>query len=234
MALTDLQRTRDTVRATLIDLNAKLQELSAAERAERELKRLESLKVDPDAVAVENLDAIRTQVAIAETDLKCWRARKRSGELQENIKQNKIICDILAPAGIRQVKLSKTMTDFNRLVGDLARAAGWPEVRIDKDYDIYHGERLVNFCSSEEVFEARVLLQLAVAKLEKALTVIIDGADIITGRDDRNGLINTILTAGVPAVFCMSLKEKSELPPFGALPGGAAFWVEKGEFDGSK
>jgi hypothetical protein len=236
MTVEDLDKVQGIVRVTIGELSSKRQELISGETAEAELSRLANLskKASPDAPAPESLDDIRNQLAAAEGDLKAWRAWKRSGELQGNIKLNKVISDILAPAGIRQVKLSKALTDFNRLSADLARAAGWPEVRVDKDYDVFHGDRLVSFCSSEEIFEARTVLQLAVSKLEKAATVIIDGADIITGREDRNGMVSAILAAGIPALVCMSLKEKAEMPPLEKLPGGAAFWVEKGAFDGAK
>ena len=73
----------------------------------------------------------------------------------------------------------------------------------------------------------RAALQIAIAQLEKAGLVIIDGADILD-KDGRARLMNLVVGLGIPAVVCMTLNRPDMAPDLAAAGVGATYWVEKG------
>lgn len=217
-----IDKNRVKIRAVTSDLAGKEREYKDAIAAEIELK-----KAGGGKNWAGNLEDCRKALENAESDLKAWRAWKRTGELNEFIKKNKIIVDILAPSGLRQTKLIKALAPFNKSLAEIAEIAAWPSIRIDKDYNIFYGERLSVFCSTSEIFQINVVLQVALSILEKSIAVIIDGADIIVNPITRNGLFTMLLKYQIPAVVLMSLKDKKELPPLDKV-GGRSYWIENG------
>ena len=68
------------------------------------------------------------------------------------------------------------------------------------------------------------------SKMDKALSIIIDGADVIVSPAGRQGLMDAILDAGIPAIVCFSMPDKKGLPPADGMEsiGGSVYWIANG------
>lgn len=226
-----LEAVRKKLNALLVDISAKQNEWKQAAAAADTISKLPP--GTRPGVSEEEVTEARIKLEKAKADLKAWQDLKRSRELKALIDQNKLIVEMLAPAGIRNTVAARALNPFNALLMELSTAAGWEPVRVDRDYNLFHGDRLAALCSTEEVFETNIILQLAIAKLEGAATVLIDGADIIVHPKDRNGLFMAIIKSGVPAMVFMGIKDPAEVPNLSTI-GGRSYWIEKGELKNAK
>ena len=175
-----------------------------------------------------NLETCRIKLQTAENELAAWTSTHRANELNEAIKKNKIVLDILAPAGLRKSKLQLAIAPFNKILSEFSEVAGWPQVRMDVSYNFTFAERPVQLCSKSERFKASVIIRLAMSKIENPLITIIDGVDVICGKDGRNNFINLILGSGVPVIFFMSVSDLNDMPAL-SKAGGISYWVQEGE-----
>jgi hypothetical protein len=71
------------------------------------------------------------------------------------------------------------------------------------------------------------VVQLAIAKLEGAPLVVLDGADILAP-PNRWALIKGVIALGMPAVITMTLAAPEKMPPMWKQAGAAAYWMDNG------
>lgn len=199
--------------------------LRSSRSAAAELKKIDNAKGGEKWA--NKVDDLRTKLVKGESDLKALHDKRQADQLANAIKANKAIQDILGPDGLRKTKLNEALTPFNQGILDLCQAAGWATVRMDVNYDFYMNDRPIVLCSTSETYQARTILQLALAKIEGAGLVLIDGADVIIGKE-RNGLFAAILKNEVPAIVFMSMPDPDKMPAMEKI-GGQALWIEKGE-----
>jgi len=218
---TCLDRT-DKLRA---ELRAEETVLLQATNAETRLK--DNAKADGKKWT-KNLEEWQTKRDAAVLKRDAFKATTRAQELNTGIQSNKAIQDILAPAGIRKTKLLEALQPFNKMLAELSELAGWPEVRLDNNYDITFGHRLVNLCSKSEQYKAKAIMQITMAKIENAVLTIIDEADIIVGKVGKNQFLTLLNGSGIDVIFFMSVPGKEDAPDLSKI-GGATYWVEKGE-----
>jgi len=223
----DLAEYRDLLKETGEQKTIADQNLSRCRHAAAQLKDYE--KNDEAGKWDKNLDECRARLEKAEIDRAALGAYEAATELNNGIKANKKIVDVLAPEGLRKTKLHEALSPFNKLLAELAEAAGWAQVRIDPDFNIFHNDRPILFCSASEKFKTRVIFQLAIGKLDNTRLVLIDGADIVVGTD-RNGIFQAILAAGVPAIVFMSMGTAQAVPDLSGI-GGRSYWIESGVLD---
>jgi hypothetical protein len=219
---TGLEKNRKEIRLLLDEIASKNLEFNQAVEAEERLKNIDAAQ-DWN----KNLNECRIRLEKAETDLKAWRDYNEAKKINSNIEMTLVIYNFLSPAGYRQTKLLEALKPFNDLLDKIAKAADWPTVRIDQDYNIYFGERLVNFLSGSEIFKTKASFQIAIGILEKSLLIIIDGADIMVGKADRNGLIKALHSLKISALVFISLKDPAELPRLEGI-GGRSYWINDG------
>lgn len=206
------------------------QKLQESQDAAAELKKIDKSKGGEKWA--NRVDELRAKVSKAEADLKAVNDKRQADGIAGAIKANKSIQEILGPDGLRKTKFNEALAPFNQMLSDFCQAAAWATVRMDTNYDFYLNDRPIVLCSASEQFQARAVLQLAFAKIEGAPLILIDGADIIVGKE-RNGLIAAILKAQVPSIIFMSMPDPSKMPPMEKV-GGQAYWIEKGEVYANK
>ena len=81
--------------------------------------------------------------------------------------------------------------------------------------------------SSSEQFRSRAALQLAMARLDQSSMVVIDGADILDA-PARSGLFALLDEAGLPALVCMTLNRREQVPDLEAAGLGQSYWISGG------
>jgi hypothetical protein len=153
------------------------------------------------------------------------RAKRRADEIADRIAGNEIVLDLLAPDGLRARKLGAVVELFNERLAWLCAAAGWRPLTIDTELELAYGGRRYPLLSASEQFRVRVILQVAMAKLDGSALVLIDAADILDG-PGRADLFELLRTAGVPAIVCMTLARREQAPDLAVAGLGRTYWIE--------
>ena len=65
------------------------------------------------------------------------------------------------------------------------------------------------------------------AQLDGSAMVVLDAADVLDG-PTRSGLFALLEEAGLPALVCMTLSRREQLPDLAAAGLGASWWIEDG------
>lgn len=191
-------------------------------------KKLEGMGEAGVADSQSGLDAARARADRLQLELQILGKYQEATKVEGQIAKNQTIIDALDETGIRKKKLSNSLTAFcESWLLPLSDSLGMPPVTIDTDLAVKSGKTPFPMLSASEQFRVRTALQIAIAQLEKAGLVIIDGADILD-KDGRARLMNIVVGLGIPAVVCMTLNRPDMAPDLAAAGVGATYWVEKG------
>jgi hypothetical protein len=211
-ALRDADRAVDRARVDMqVALNAKV--------------RVEAM---PPASSGSDVEAAAADLDRARRRLAAWRQKREAGEIQTRIAGNDLVLGILAPDGLRAKKLAHVLDLFNLAqLGRLSLAAGWNNVTIDPEMTLAYGGRPFALLSSSEQYRVNAVLQLAMAHLDKSAMVVLDAADILDG-GARTQLFAMLEEAGLPALVCMTLTRRDQMPDLAHLGFGESYWIESG------
>lgn len=200
--------------------------LADAIEAEKKIEERASAGSDEGAV-----QAARERVETAERRLAMFEAWRECAKRHRAILNNQCAIDVLAPSGIRQQKLHKALTDFNeKYCKKLCRVAGWRQVSIDEEMlPTMAGRNWRLLCASEK-WRARIVLQIALADLDKSSLVIFDGADILD-KKNRNGLFKMLKEVNIPALVAMTMNKPEIVPDLQKAGMGRSYWIEDGSVD---
>ncbi len=186
-------------------------------------------KLGSGNASIEQVNAARESVQSAQFRLDAFSKKSKADRLQNSILQNAVIVTALDVTGIRQSVLhSRIQTFLTDSVAPISTLAQWQNIGIESDMSLSYGARAWSLLSESERYCIRVVLQLAVAKLQGAHAVIIDAADILD-KAGRNGLIRAVRDAEIPAVICMTIATPLEVPDLATAGIGESFWIHDGE-----
>jgi hypothetical protein len=176
-----------------------------------------------------SVEAARDALATAERRLQAFRQRAEADNIAANIRGNELLLEQLAPDGLRGRKLARVLDVFNgSQLAPLCEAAGWKAVAIDPAMSLAYGGRPYALLSSSEQYRVRIILQLAMARLDGSELVVIDAADILDAQM-RSGLFDLLADSQIPpALVCMTLSRREQLPDLAAAGLGASYWIEAG------
>lgn len=152
------------------------------------------------------------------------KAENDARSMHEQIVNNVLILDQLAPNGLRQKVLAKKMAEFNGMLSRLSASAGWPAVTLADDLSASLGERPYILLSESEKYRVRAVLQVAMADLDGSDLVIVDAADILD-RLGRNGLFKLLAGTSMRALVCMTMNKVEDVPNLAAAGMGASYWL---------
>lgn len=199
-------------------------ELEAADAARQRIA--EWPRAVPEAVATP--ENTKTRLDEAERRLAGVRQKKEADALHRRVENNETIMDLLGSEGLRHKKLSRVLAHFNDgLLTSITAAAGWAPVTVDLDMTIRYGGRPYALCSSSEQYRARVVLQVAMARHDDSDVIVIDGADILDA-PARGGLFDMLEATGFPALVCMTMARREQVPDLAAAGLGRSYWLDKG------
>ena len=197
-------------------------EKNAAELVAAE--KLDGTASDDDALEKTNRD-----LQHAKDRLEALKQKTRADRLHVSIGQNQQVLDILAPDGLRAVKMKSAIAIFNQRLGEIAGFADWAPAEITDGLSILYRGMTWSLCSESEKFRARVMIQTALAEIDGSDALVIDGADTLVDKKLRNGLLNLLVEGiRIPALFCMALPDRESMPDLGALGFGRSYWIENG------
>ncbi|MBF0148196.1 MAG: AAA family ATPase, partial [Magnetococcales bacterium] len=198
--------------------------------AENARKKLEVIENSKNRVSEEQVEDCREQLHQAELQVAAFRIKKEADRLHALIESNQKVINILAPDGIRAIKLAEAIQDFNRnMLQPLCDVAQWPMVTLNDDLAPALGGRLYPLLSESEQFRVRVTLQVALAGMDRSDALVIDRADVLD-RPGRNGLIRMLCQTGIPSLVCMTITNPDKTPPpdLASKGKGITYWITGG------
>jgi len=202
-------------------------ELSEARAAEKKL----GANADGTPAATED-DVAKAKETLDrhERALTAVKQKSEADKLHRQIVINQELIDILAPEGVRKIKLVKVLQAFNegRLLS-LANAAGWNAVTIGPDLEVHYGSKPARepYVSESECMRAKIVLQIAMAQLDGSSCVLLDRCDKFD-HHGRNGLLNLLTEAGIKAVIAMTLPKPESIPDLDGAEMGSSYWIKDG------
>ena len=233
----ELKKRRDAIARTDGDVSRLTGQVSAADRAVDAarlsmqtalLARASLDKMPPPAEAEVDLETTRAEVAAAEQRLTGFRQKRDADALHDQIMTNNDVVDILAPEGLRAKKLARVLEAFNETqLADLADEAGWQRVSLDAEMTLAYGGRPYALLSTSEQYRVRAVLQVAMARLDGSALVVLDAADVLDG-PTRGGLFDLLTQVGMPALVCLTLTRREQVPDLAAAGLGMSYWIEGG------
>ena len=202
-------------------------DLQRSEKAVTELAAMEER--GGDGADADSLERTRRELLHAEERMMAFEQKTRADQTHASIVRNQEIMDILAPEGLRAVKMKGAISVFNQRLKGLADCAGWDTVEITDGLSILYRGMAWGLCSESEQFRGRVMIQVALAEIDGSDALIIDGADTLVDRKLRSGLLRLLSDgAKIPALFCMALPDRESMPDLEAAGFGISYWIEKG------
>ncbi|KKK62946.1 hypothetical protein LCGC14_2999260, partial [marine sediment metagenome] len=139
--------------------------------------------------------------------------------------RNQALVAILAPDGLRRIKLRNAVKQFNEKLAELASAASWGAVEITADLAVTYSGMGWRLCSKSGRYRGRAMFQLACASIDGSDLVILDGADILD-TVGRRGLFRLLREFNKPALVCMTIAERDDVPSLAAKNYGQSYWLE--------
>jgi hypothetical protein len=182
----------------------------------------------PDAPrgSAPDLAAARDALTRAEKRLGNFRQKREADDLHRRITSNDFLLDLLAPDGLRAKRLAEVLVAWNQgPLAALTAAAGWASVAVDTDMTLTSGGRRFGLLSASEQYQVRTVLQVAMAQRDKSAMVVIDAADTLDA-PNRNGLFAMLLQAEIPALVCLTLSRREQLPNLAQAGRGVSYWIE--------
>lgn len=210
----------DSAKAALVETRRQLRETVEAKQALADMERSTSAE-DPVAVT-KLLEEGKAELAEA---LKKKGARDAHNKVTRYVEVSRI----LGSNGLRSDVMKKKLAEFQATLDRYCSSFGTPRLTLDENMTIRYDGRLTPFISESERFRANVLIQLAVADSDGSETVIIDGADVIVGKD-RGGLLQALVAFGKPSLVTIAIPSKDRAIP---LPAefGKAWFIEQGKLE---
>ncbi|MFN3077687.1 MAG: hypothetical protein ABT940_12580 [Alphaproteobacteria bacterium] len=180
-------------------------------------------------MAVVAIEHHRAAYAQARRRLAMTEARDQAEGLRHRIETLALLATLLQPDGLRQSKLSRTLSDFQSTWLDpICREAGWPPVTLERTLTATLAGRSHEKLSTSEQYRVRVVLQMALARKEGAAAVVIDGADVLDA-PGRIGLIRMLRRQGLPALVCLTTSHREEAVTFARITDiHNGYWLRDG------
>lgn len=197
------------------------------QRAAGAAQRLTTIKAG--SVTQEDLRRCQEELRGAQAELanfeKAISAVDEAEAHYRNIQTNKAIQEVLAPDGLRLEVMERKIGDFNAILEEHSTHAGFAPVTVDRDLNTYLGGREYLLLSESERFRVRLALQLAIAEIDGSSLVVIDAADILD-RTGRNGLFKVLRRQHLPALVCMTIDARENVPDLAKAKAGRSYWIK--------
>lgn len=202
--------------------------LSASKAFER-MEKLDKFATKKDAAIVaKNVDEKRNALTSAKSRLTAFQQKTKARQLYADVMHNQILIDTLAPSGLRQQKLVTAIAKFNsQTLAPMCDTASWKRLEIQPDLSITYGGKLPHRFSESEKFRVRVLIQAAIAQLDKSDVLVIDAAELLDA-EQREAILAMLESIGKPTVLIMTYDSQEETPNLAEYELGRSYWVENG------
>lgn len=197
-------------------------DLQQAQRAAARLAAFEGKGTSTAAI-----EQARYELEAAQDVVAAWHNTQEAARCADTIAKNIAICAALDFGGVRKAVLERALGAFNAELMHLCALAMWDAVSIGEDMTVSYGGRPYALLSASQQFRARVILQVAMARIDKSAAVVIDAADILD-RAGRNGLFALLRSVGIPALVTSTANAPDEVPRLAAAGIGRSYWIDNG------
>jgi hypothetical protein len=202
----------------------KLREIARAQEKLKGVKQGEAR--DPQVVEKALAQLERAKASAARVKL-----ARDADNAAETVRIYTIIIDLLAPDGLRKRVLNTKlgMFEVSYLATLVKDAPTWRPVTIDRDTLMpRYGGRPYVLCSRSEQWRTNVLLQIAIALLEGAAIVCIDGADILSQEGQDDFLLGVLAGLPFPVVVGAMYSREKSVPDLARANLGVSYWMKNG------
>jgi len=204
---------------------------AALQRSDEAQKRLDDIRaagrVAGDTDRPLDVDSARAELNQVQQRLANARRKREADKLHDQIAALEAVVALLAGDGLRGKKLDQKLDAFNDELRNMAGAAHWPVVSVDRDMSIALEGRPFGLLSASEQWRVRALLATAIATFDGSQILVMDGADILDA-PSRAGLIGLLDRALLPALVCMTLARPEQCPDLRPTGRGTSYWIEAG------
>ncbi|KKL23187.1 hypothetical protein LCGC14_2427930, partial [marine sediment metagenome] len=177
----------------------------------------------------EDINTAREDVRIAEQRLGAFKRKADAERYARAIAANQVIASVLAPDGLRKTILARAIDKFNDdYLARFCDIAKWPSIKLKSDLNFTVNGRIFGLCCESEQYCARRVMQLALAKIEKAPMVVIDRADVLD-EIGRNSLFTLLHKLQIPALVAMTMNRIESVPDLQVIGVGRSYWLEDGQ-----
>lgn len=175
-----------------------------------------------------SVDEINQDIESAQINRDMVKCNEDAAKYHREIQRMAVVVTALAPEGLRQQSLMSSLAGFNGKMQSVTDAARWGRVSLSDDLGVTYDGRDYRLLSQSEKFRVRVTLQLTIAEIDGSEAVVIDAADVLD-KAGRNGLIMAVLATGLPALVCMTMNARGDMPDMSnPRIGGLSAWIEAG------
>ena len=245
-ARSQAQEKVDEAKAALGPISADCDTLERASReAQAALKWLEERQDRPAGVATAaDVETAKARLQEAKDKLAARQAFDRAQQVHRLIITNMAIrSEVLEPSALRGRVLARKLAEFNRehlkplidatgtnaVTGEVVESSRWDDVTVEPDFTVRWGAFPYGLVSGSQQWRARVVLQMALAKVRGDRLVVMDEAGSMLTGQAMNGLLAMIRAAGVAAVIGFKETRFERLPPLAKMELGRVYVVEAGE-----
>jgi len=195
-----------------------------ASAARKELATIEASQ--GGTVSAEDIQKERDRIDLLESYLSGLKKKVEADNIHKRITMGIEVCEIVGPEGLRKAAAQKHMVRLNDdIIAPLCDKFGIERVTVGMDMSVSLGQYPYKMLSESAKFRVDTVLQVAFATQDGSHMVIVDGADIIVGKD-RGGIIK-MLNGTIPALITMSMVKPDTCPSLASI-GGNVYWVENG------
>lgn len=204
-----------------------------AERTYRDAEMAREALKDRDqgtggTMTPEDIEKAREGVRIADQRLDAFKRKADADRYARAIASNAVIAQVISPDGLLKTILAQAIEGFNKdYLARFCEFAKWPDMKLEADLSITIGGRVFGLCSESEQYRARIVMQLALAKIDQAPLVVIDRADTLD-QNGRNELFVLLYMVQIPALVAMTMNRIEKVPDLATSGIGRSYWLEDG------
>jgi hypothetical protein len=206
------------------ECESKLRSIAAAETKLKGIKK--GAQGDPKVVEKAKAQLDKAQASAARVKL-----ARDADSVAEKVRLYSIVIDLLGPDGLRRRVLNSKLSELesNYLATLVKDAPTWKSVTIDRESLMpRYGGRPFALCSRSEQWRTNTILQIAIAQLEGAAMVCIDGADILSTSGQDDFLMSVLDKLPFPVLVGAMYSRPKGVPDLGRHNLGRSYWMKDG------
>lgn len=230
MNVAEIEGRRSNVAGRLVAAQRALmvaEERHAESVAARE--KVEAAGSRDDGAAATEAEA-RRQLQVAETDLIRFKRKVEAEEAFARWEANEKFAVVLSagPQGLRAKKLAEATLLFNsQVLLPLCKTVAWGSVEITEDFRVTLDGRIFTLLSDSDQMRVKIVLQVAMAKIDGSAMVVIDRAEALDAANKKK-LMGLLIDQQIPALVCMVVAGPSAVPDLAKAGVGSTIWISDG------
>jgi hypothetical protein len=180
-----------------------------------------------DETAASAAEEARAALQTAGADLLRFKRKQDAEAAYQRWNANDVFCAVLSPGpqGLRAKKLAEATLSFNSaILLPLCTAAGWGRVEITEDFRVTLEGRVFPLLSDSDQMRVRIVLQVAMAKIDGSSMIVIDRAEALDAANKKK-LMGLLIDQNICSLICMVVAAPSAVPDLAKAGVGTTLWI---------